>query len=177
MPGRYNLRSSKSKPVETVILTESIESIESVESYDGTINIEVHPSWSYGVYSLTCNNQLITIPSEPNAQIFKFEFDKSTPLNIVKNTIFNTIPLKGTGGIQTNLKNNYVTEKYKMPQTYSNLGKELNKNEYPCNNFNDIFNSDNSLPVSSLLKTNTTKLILYSHLSGTYTISNVCSIC
>jgi hypothetical protein len=151
--------------------------IETAEPKDESIHIEIRPSWTYGVYTLSCNNQLITIPCEPNAKIHKFVFDRTTPLYTIKNTLFNTIPLKGIGNIQTNLKYNYVTEKFNIPQSYTNIGKELNKNTYPCLNFRDIFEGDNTKPIGSLLKDNNTKLILYSHLSGTYTISNACSIC
>ena len=197
---RYNLRSSKSNSESVPVVEIDPEPVpvpepepepepegetapipepegETAEPKDESIHIEILPSWTYGVYTLSCNNQLITIPCEPNAKIHKFVFDRTTPLYTIKNTLFNTIPLKGIGNIQTNLKYNYVTEKFNIPQSYTNIGKELNKNTYPCLNFIDIFEGDNTKPIGSLLKDNNTKLILYSHLSGTYTISNACSIC
>jgi len=143
-------------------------------SGDDIIIVEVQPSWNYGTYSLNSNKTNIYTDPDTNSKLYEIGFNETTPLYIVKNKLYDTIPLVGSGSIQKNLSMTFVGEKHEKPSNYSG---DLN-NEYPCKNFSDIFDGDNTRPLNILLKNNDDyKIVLYSHIGGTHSIPTGCCIC
>jgi hypothetical protein len=154
---RYNLRSKKYNNIND----------------DNIIMVEAHPSWSYGSSRFNTSKNIIYIKNNSVTKPYECGFNGSSPLCIVKNKLYDLVPLCGTGAIQQDLTLIFVSEVYDMPQNSETCAE----NEYPCKNFRDVFSGDTTKELKSLCNENKDKIILYYHIGGTHNIPSGCCIC
>jgi len=165
---RYNLRSKKYNNI-----NDDNNNDDNNNDNNDIILVEAHPSWSYASSKFITGKHIIYIKNKIISKPTECGFNSSVPLYIVKNKLYDLVPVVGPGAIQRDLTITFVSEIYDMPQNTETCAE----NEYPCKNFIDVFSGDTTKELRTLCKENKDKIILYYHIGGTHNIPTGCCIC